>query len=263
MIIENIRRIVRSAAGYDSVAYRAGAAAFNTVHIVRREGFGMLATVKRLRESSGGVQSISFRNLRHPIELRPGIQDISAVLDTVVREEYGVYLPDKELFTMIDAGAFIGDTSAYFLSRFPDLRVWALEPNPSNFALACTNLARYGDRARVLPLALCAHEGTVHFSGDGPGGSISEGGYEVEATTIPALLAQIPRGRVDLLKMDIEGAEMAVFAAGSENWLPKVDLIIVELHGPEITRSVLQILSSHGFEAKQYRSIWYCRRCGV
>jgi FkbM family methyltransferase len=261
--VESIRRIARHVLGSNSAAYRTAAAALTTFEIVRREGVGMLATVKRLGQAGGGpAEPVSFRNLKHPIDVRPATNDMVTVLDTVVREEYGKYLPDKDLLTLIDAGAFIGDTSAYFLSRFPRLRTWALEPNPDNFLLARINLGRYGDRATVLPLALSACEGTVQFSGKATGGSIADQGYEVRTTSVPAMLAQIPGGRVDVLKIDIEGAELQVFASAPETWMPKVDLIIVELHGPEIERSVLPIFERNSFHVKQYRSVWYCQRHG-
>ncbi|MCQ4062169.1 FkbM family methyltransferase, partial [Klebsiella pneumoniae] len=35
---------------------------------------------------------------------------------------------------------------------------------------------------------------------------------------------------VDILKLDIETSEKAVFSAGFEVWLPKVKMIIIELH---------------------------------
>jgi hypothetical protein len=59
--------------------------------------------------------------------------------------------------------------------------------------------------------------------------------------------------------MDIEGGEMEVFASAPEAWIGKVGLIIAELHGPEIEKSVLGILKDHNFHAKQYRSVWYCQ----
>jgi FkbM family methyltransferase len=256
--METIRRIARQVLGYNSSAYRAASSALTNLEIVRKEGFGMLATVKRLGSGSGPAEPVSFRNLDHPIDVRPGTNDINTVLDTVVREEYGKHLPNKELLTLIDAGAFIGDTSAYFLSRFPRLRTWALEPSPDNLPLTRINVARYGDRATVLPLALAGSEGTVHFAGKGTGGSIADQGYAVKTTTVPALLALIPGGRVDVLKIDIEGAEMEVFASAPATWMSRVGLIIVELHGPEIESSVLVILKDHNFQVTQYRSVWYC-----
>lgn len=259
--MDSIRRIVRSTLGYDSRAYRTAARILTSTEIVRREGIGMLATIRDIDAMpTGEPQPVKFENLTHPIEVRPSTTDLNTVIDTVVREEYGRHLPERELLTLIDAGAFIGDTSAWYLSRYPRLRTWALEPNPANYPLAVRNLSHYGERATVLPLALASREGKVRFSGEATGGAISDDGIEVETTTVTRLLEQIPGDSVDVLKIDIEGAELDVFSAGAEVWLPKVGLIIVELHGPEIERAVLAVLHRHGFETRQYRSVWYCRK---
>ena len=77
---------------------------------------------------------------------------------------------------MIDAGAFIGDTAAYFLSRFSNLHVTAIEPNLDNFTLARTNLAPYGDRVNLLNQALGGRAGEVYFAGHSTGGSVQEEG---------------------------------------------------------------------------------------
>ena len=259
--MESIRRVARNVLGYNSAAYRAASHAVTAFEIVRREGIGMLSAVNQVRHKpAGAVAPISFRNLKHPIDVRAGTNDLDTILDTVVREEYGKHLLGNKPRTLIDAGAFIGDTSAYFLSRFPDLRTWALEPNPDNFSLARGNLSRYGERASIMPVALSGQEGTVRFSGKATGGAITEDGYEIKTTTVPALLAQIPGGRVDVLKIDIEGGEREVFSSAPEAWMPNVGLIIVELHGPEIEKFVLSVLKRNRFNVKQYRSVWYCDR---
>jgi FkbM family methyltransferase len=218
----------------------------------------MLLEVHRIAAMNGGAtELVRFRNLAEPLEVRPGTNDIETAVDTVVRKEYGRWLPEK-VGVLVDAGAFIGDTSAWYLSRFQDANVWALEPNPENRALAERNLARYGNRAVVLPLALSGREEIVHFDGTGTAGSIGKTGYEVRTTTVPELLKIIPSGQIDVLKIDIEGAELDVFEANPQAWLPKVGLIIAELHGPEITKRVLDILAANNMSARQYRSVWYC-----
>lgn len=259
--MEQLRRIVRGAIGYENSVYRAAAVGLNTAEIVRKEGLDMLSNIRRIESAAvgGACEQVKFRNLLRPIDVRPGTKDLVTVVDTVVREEYGKWPPRNDIGVLVDAGAFIGDTSAWYLSRFPQLRTWALEPMPDNFELARRNLGRYGDRATVLPLALAGSEGTVRFEGGGTGGSIGgDNGIEVKTTCMPALLATIPGGHIDVLKIDIEGAEVDVFEAAPQQWLGKVDRIIVELHGPEIARKVHAILDANGWGYRQYRSVWYC-----
>jgi len=67
------------------------------------------------------------------------------------------------------------------------------------------------------------------------------------------------KDRIDILKMDIEGAEADVLGKSADIWLNRVDLLIIELHGPEIEVAVMETLRRNRFIATPYRSLWYCR----
>ena len=54
-------------------------------------------------------------------------------------------------------------------------------------------------------------------------------GSSIEAVTIPDLLQWAETDRIDLLKLDVEGAESEIFAAGS-TWLERTHYLIIELH---------------------------------
>jgi FkbM family methyltransferase len=251
--------LARTILGAQSRPYRAAAHLFNGAVVSLREGPAMVGALNRLEKSEPGpARPIRFKGLEHPLLLRPGTHDAVTVISTIVRSEYGQLGRNRQPATLIDAGAYIGDTTAYFLSRFPRLQAIALEPNPDNFTIAERNLAPYGDRVTVLPMALSSSEGVAHFSGGGTGGGISEQGFEVATTTLPRLLDRLPQRRVGILKLDIEGAETALFRSGPETWLPNVDCIIAELHGQEANDVVLGVLKSQGWTARRHRSVWYC-----
>ncbi|HHL33390.1 MAG TPA: FkbM family methyltransferase [Desulfobulbaceae bacterium] len=259
--MENIRQGVRNLVGWNSLPYRLASATLNNLSILSKEGIGTLLTLNKLKRSPiSNPISIEFRSLDHPLLLRPGTSDVSVVINNVIREEYGAFQPRHDPATMIDAGAYIGDTSAYFLSRFPKLECIALEPNPESFELASINLASYKDRARLLPKALSATGETVYFSGKELGARIDNSGkIEVEAITISKLLDFFPEKRVNILKMDIEGAEDEIFKNKPEQWLNKVDNIIIETHGPEITKNVLSTLEENGWSYRQVRGLYFCQ----
>lgn len=205
--------------------------------------------------------AIQFRTLQHPFWLRPGTDDLNAALNNIVRQEYGYQLPATPPKIMVDAGAYIGHSSVYFLSRYPELMVFALEPNPESRAVAAQNLAPYGDRVVLLPAALSTKVGSVSFGGTQMGARIGEGGaFEVATTTLPALLHSISSGRIDILKMDIEGAEMEILSGDVSEWLPHVGLLIVETHGNIITEKLKDVMASQGWQAVRYRNLFYCSR---
>ena len=265
--MEPLRRAVRQVVGYDSTLYRAASQAYNWAAIAAAEGPVMAQTLTRLarpHQLDATPERLAFRNMQHPITVRPGTPDIATVLNTIVRQEYGRFTPRIPPTRMLDCGAYIGDSSAYFLSKYPGLTSVALEPDARNFAMAQTNLAPYGDRARLLNKAVASKAGTVQMAGDHDGAAVSAvaipGARTVEATTVPDLLAHLGWSHIDLLKMDIEGAEADVLGPTAAAWLGRVGLLIIELHGPEITAAVKTTLASNGFTATQYRSLWYCSR---
>ena len=52
----------------------------------------------------------------------------------------------------------------------------------------------------------------------------------VTGITVSDILRETGRRRIDILKLDIEGAERELFSTSSEDWLPFVRLIVIELH---------------------------------
>jgi FkbM family methyltransferase len=258
---ELLRRAVRNSIGFRSPVYQLGSSLLTSAEVIRREGY---KTWKRLRALSNrkdaSPELIPLRGLKHPIYVRPGTEDLATVINNVIREEYG---QGQSFFTeaprfMIDAGAFIGDTAAYFLSRFPKLNIVALEPNLENFSLARKNLAPYGNRVELLHSALGASAGNVRFRGQSTGGFVDQDGIPVSMTTVPLLLKSRPETPLDILKLDIEGEELAVLSDAASEWLPRVGQIMVEIHGRNIEQRVLPILSRNGFKVRRYRSIWLC-----
>lgn len=262
--MEKLRRAVRGVVGYNSAVYRAAAGMQNFVSVAGSEGAATWATLRRLAIRRPGGDStpvdVKLRKLAHPIRLRPATDDATTVISTVVREEYGQLELSREPKVMIDAGAYIGDTSAYFLSRFKGLRIIALEPSRTTWNCAAANLAPYGERVVLLNKGLAATAGRLRFSGENTAASLGSEGDEIECTSVPDLMATYGLERIDILKMDIEGGETAIFKAAPERWLPRVDHVLIELHGPEAEQVVLGALRRAGFAIRQYRSVYYCSR---
>jgi FkbM family methyltransferase len=170
----------------------------------------------------------------HPIFIRGGsASDAVALYEVFVTHEYALKTPLESPAFIIDCGANVGMASLYFLNRYPAARVVSVEPSPANFELCRLNLEPYGDRVKLIQGAVWKSPGRLSLeandqawatrvSDDKPG--------TVEAFTVPALMAHGP-GKVDLLKVDIEGSEGEVFGPDSQEWLPRVRNIAIELHG--------------------------------
>jgi FkbM family methyltransferase len=132
----------------------------------------------------------------------------------------------------VDAGAHIGMASILFALKYPRARIIAIEPESSNFAALVRNTAPY---KTITPIqaALWREDGEVTLgpSNAHPKGAfqIVENGRErVRAINMDTLMRETGIASIDLLKMDIEGAEIEVFE--SCPWIGNVRVIAIELH---------------------------------
>ncbi len=133
-------------------------------------------------------------------------------------------------FVCVDVGANIGLTSIFMAACAPDVRVLAIEPSPTTFLSLQTNIARSGFRGiEALPVAIAARDGTAefldlpgflagsHLVGAAPGHPTAAGVIPtvVRCTTLDELDRASPLGRLDLLKIDAEGAELPILSGAT------------------------------------------------
>jgi len=117
---------------------------------------------------------------------------------------------------VFDIGAYVGDTALWF-SKAVGLqgKVYAFEPEPSNFEKLKANLER-NKVTNVIPLQLALSEdkGEMHVSSGGSFSTIIQAGTgtSVEVTTIDRFVEANKLPRVDFIKMDVEGHELKVLA---------------------------------------------------
>ena len=209
--MERLRQWLRARIGYRSALYRFGSAVLNECAVALRAGPGVAMRIWRLRLSPPGVQrAIKFPGIIHPFLIRSHSDDLGTAINNFVRLEYGQLPASFEPRTIVDAGAYIGDTSAWFLSRYPQAQVIALEPATASLQIATHNQWPYCARVEVKKAALGATRGMVFISGNETAAGISTSGEAVPLLTVPDLIAEFPDQRIDLLKLDIEGAEREV-----------------------------------------------------
>ena len=153
--------------------------------------------------------------------------------DLFVRGDYALPLDvTGEISTVVDLGGYTGLTTLYFLDRYPNARIVAVEPDPTNCACLRRNIEGTSASVEVVQACIANKSGTVRFRTEGPswGRSItSEDGMEVPCLTITELLQMHGLETVDLLKMDIEGAEALAFESSAQ-WLERIGWLLMELH---------------------------------
>ena len=197
---------------------------------------------RRRLKMSGRPRSLTFWTpmAAHPLAARAGTSDLDVFHQVFIERQYEHVNDLEGVGLVIDGGANVGYSSAYFLSRFPDAEVIAVEPDDGNFATLCQNLRPYADRVTALRAALWSdsaglvmdetpyadgREWTRHVReprrGERP---------DIEGIEVGALLDRSPYDRISLLKLDVEGAEAVIFGRSDASWLERVDNIVIELH---------------------------------
>lgn len=193
------------------------------------------------------------------VRLRLQTSDPAVFAQVFAAREYdSPFLPDA-CATVLDLGANIGLAAVYFAARYPAARIVAVEPDAENFALLLANTAAFGERIIPVQAAVWDTDGVVNLhehSDDGEhlghwGRNVSArpSAVQVPALSIPTLMARTGLDHVDVLKVDIEGAEREVFS-GDCAWLDSVGLVMVETHDrfrPGSEAAVRRALSA-GFE---------------
>lgn len=208
----------------------------------------------------GTIESVTLRGIQHPIHFRVGTGDVHAIVQNVIRAEWG-QLPEMRAQWIIDAGGYIGDATIYFLNRFPESRVICLEPNSENLEVASRNLAPYGNRARLCAMGLWSRRSRLCVEGSGTGSFVHEGKNRdmatVKSISITELLEQHSIDEIGILKMDIEGAEEEVFRASNLAWLNRVRVLLIEFHSLDGQREITALLRANGFSIRRWRSVHY------
>lgn len=135
---------------------------------------------------------------------------------------------------IVDAGANIGDETTRFRFFHPDATIVALEPEPENFRLLQRNTL--GDPKTIAlnrglwshACRLAIHPGTSNESFKVSEVHDPDGVHDVVATSVGDLMRQFDVSEIDILKLDVEGAERQIFAVKDADWIAKVKVFVFE-----------------------------------
>jgi FkbM family methyltransferase len=198
----------------------------------------------------------------HPVDEIAGLQIEYSLTSLIGQQLYlnGSFEDDEAQFLgrrltqwpspgFLDLGANIGLHCLRVASEVPLARVVAFEPARETFALLERNIARNGLGARVAarPLAVGRESGraTFHYCRDDAYSSLVPDGrrpvdqsYEVDVVSLDDWLAGANFGHVHLIKLDVEGGEMAVIAGAPR--------ILQEMR-PELVVEIFQGTRPPGF----------------
>ena len=198
---------------------------------------------------------------------RPKTRDFQMLF--ISREqEVKRHLAMEENETFLDVGANVGAYSLMIANEYKDkgVKVIAIEAHPENFKALCRNIEcnKFENIILAINKVISDYKGSIDLydrSHDGtrvdsemysicsdqridaynilhPGGK----SLQVECDTLDNIL---DTEKVDVIKMDVEGAEVLVLKAVTKT-LGRIRKIVVEIHGDN-SENVERLLRSYGF----------------
>jgi FkbM family methyltransferase len=199
---------------------------------------GVPGTVALVRQKVAHVPvfELKVRGIATPVYCRAQGSDFAVLRQVLGHQDAAIKL-DHPPKLVVDAGANVGYSSLLFMLHYPSATIVGIEPDRTNCELFRKNCGAYSN-IRLLEGAVWPRSKALAITNP----EADPWAFQVNETatgerddlvrgyTIPEIIDIHGGGRVDLLKLDIEGAEYALFTEGAEEWLPRVDVILVELH---------------------------------
>lgn len=183
--------------------------------------------------------------------------------DWRIRQVFAPMIPKGG--TVIDCGAFLGShTTVYAKAVGSTGRVVAFEPSPKHVECLRYN-TRHLPQVHIVPVALYSERSSVwlapnHFNAGMSviGEPDDVGAIEVEATRLDAY--EIGFGRVDFIKIDVEGLVLRVLEGAVETLGQYRPMVVAEvgdnlnLFG-DTTEDVIAFMQRHGYVLRELPSI--------
>jgi FkbM family methyltransferase len=196
---------------------------------------------------------------RKVFRMRKGTSDQFAFREIFKAETMDLeFLGCESPQTIVDCGAHIGSASIYFSLRYPTSKIIAIEPDKDNFALLQENT---GDFPNITCVNAAVWDAITDVSivdetANTTGRSVREARSDdtmlIRGITVEQIMDQYDINTIDLLKIDIEGAEERLFSSpSSQSWLKRVGILIVEPHDrfvPGCAKAIFGAVSSLEFE---------------
>jgi FkbM family methyltransferase len=238
------------------------AGVFGTVNYVRNSG-------GRCEKYEAGVTVYYPRSGLYEVKmhLRSKTSDFQVFYQIWKEHEYDTILAllrreyRERVLNIVDIGANIGCATVLFAREFPEAKVIAVEPDESNFASLVANihLNKLEGAVKAINAALWTEEatlGAVRKFRDGAEWAIqfeestNLNVAQTSAITFEKLIKLVGNVRIDLLKIDIEGAESRWFNDPRllDGLLGQVNALAIEIHPESISiEESVAAISKRGF----------------
>ncbi len=194
-------------------------------------------------------------------------KDIGFLVKEIFAEEVYALKKIAGAKTILDMGANIGLSAAYFKMQFPDAAIEAYEPDKNSFRLLQKNISENNFKSICTYEMAVSNQSGFLFSADAEEKAsvnskfVEEGKMEdnkVAAKDIADILIK----SFDIIKMDIEGGEWKLFGKiMDENMITKANHWFVEFHEIEKNKKqfeeILNCFMQNGFKKDERKEVVY------
>ncbi len=182
------------------------------------------------------MRRLSVPGISSKITVRANDSDLAMFEQVFVAGDYE-FDPGFVPATIIDAGANAGYASLFFHRRFPKAHIVAIEPDAENWEMLRANTrgipliqtVKGGLWSSHRPLRIADPAAQKCMISLAPADDDDAGGV-VDGYGVAELMGMAGADVLDLLKIDIEGAELELFSENYLPWIGKVRVFMVELH---------------------------------
>ena len=192
----------------------------------------------------------------------PGKSELSPypeIFHEKIYEKVSGFIPKKGNI-VVDVGGHIGFFTINSAKKCGNKgKVFCFEPNPDTFKRLQKNIAANGLlNVESKNIAVADKKGIIQLKiGESSEGStIMENGslelysnkIEIESSTLDDFVKKNEIKKIDILKIDAEGAELLILKGAIKKTLPMVKKILIETHSLELKKSCEEILIMQGLK---------------
>jgi FkbM family methyltransferase len=208
---------------------------FSTLRFIYKIGLLKSVLIGLAMSTAGAEYEVEWKGRK--VHMRKGTSDFKVFKQVMAFGQYNYRgLNGRPVETIIDLGANIGLSAVYFKTKYPNAQVIAVEPEVHNYDLMVKNISGFKN-VHSLCNAIWYEDKDLGIFDAGRGEYgfrvVEPQGNQVGTTagiTISDIVKKYNLQSIDILKVDIEGAEKELFTYNYKEWLPKVKCIMIELH---------------------------------
>lgn len=203
--------------------------------IFKKYGLKAILFLLRSKLSKNKLVNRKITGAKYPIHLSNYSADVSTLFQIFYAKEYELSKSINPYF-IVDCGANIGLSAVYYANIYPNAKIIAIEPDKSNFYFLKKNTVNYSNVV-CINKAIWSKEKNLKIIDIGTGNwslqTVETNVIDddsVSTITLTQILDEYAVDSIDILKIDIEGAEKELFSNNYEYWLYKTKIIAIELH---------------------------------